>query len=891
MEGRDVLGDAKKMGGDIISSGMGSPAAVALASLAVLVVGGVALGLHEYDKHKSKKNMDRIKKILELHKEFLVNISETGFDEHPSLPAPFVLDDNEKPSSASALKLNAAIRRDLVKDKSINSDSFLIQYGRHIKNAKMHILGFYDARLNPDERSGFTKGYDEDITSNVLTYLLIMLSEHCTKFEGYQADMAYLGGLIKFINAFASLPREGALSSKDPRKRQRFERLKHACKELRKARKLLIDHSNSRTLKSYVDELMSASYKEFLPDLSNLFAKFIVPEKDWQHVDAAIPELIASGFVRPDYKNSHTIFHQSAIAIPDSIFKTWLQQITANYLDPEMSHLDPIEFKEEHLAHIKELFKVSQNFLTLKSPQPLQDGSYATDKFVPVGHDKECYLKILTALPPVFEPDVFLIIKEQTGWKLYEVNEKRQPVELKIEEVKGLQEALAALPVHKALERLSKKKTQAVNWALTEYRNQRELKTRATIFLDLAVLLEQLADLNGFCQKLSDCIRDLGEIYITNPHHCNFIFDSLSAMGKDINNRIGSLLKALEKVEENQDLANDMLIRDQLAIATQLTDRLLVVRGRVGSNISGIIEKHNIHNNRWGNPTAAGKIDPTAYDRERRKKAIQEMLILVGKINAKYHIEIDKYQAPPSRELHLSHEALHIHTEEEALREGGGLALGTPGLGLVPASHQPVNATPLPITIMTEEKRVEEEPVGLASVAEELIDPDALLVGLRKRMDQIKREENPDKKTQAAYEHLCDALNELDLKSKIMQKEKIPGRQTKAEAIKKLTHTLCKDTLEFLSHDKQKRGEEAADFRARISDELSATRNKFLDEHKDTVGKILNAVKELALCLVLGLGFYVAYKRGGFFRTSSRALAHQVEESGVSLSRKLALSS
>src|SRR5579872_6019177 len=89
----------------------GSAAAIALAGVATLIVSGVALAKHEYNKHKSRKHLAKIKKVLEFHNEYLVDILNAGVEEHPSLPPPFILDDKDNPSSAMALKLNLAIRK------------------------------------------------------------------------------------------------------------------------------------------------------------------------------------------------------------------------------------------------------------------------------------------------------------------------------------------------------------------------------------------------------------------------------------------------------------------------------------------------------------------------------------------------------------------------------------------------------------------------------------------------------------------------------------------------------------------------------------------------------------------------------------------------------------
>lgn len=842
------LNDLKQFGSAAFADGKVSMAAMALVGVGALVVAGVSLARHEYNKHQSEKHLAKVKEILELYNEYLVDIPGTGLQERSSLPPPFLLNDKGKPTEATALKLNTAIRNDLIRDKSVNTDAFLNQYSHHIQNAKIHLVSFYDARLNKNERNSFTQGKEDDVTSSVLTYLLVMLSEHCTKFEGYQADIAYLEAIIRFTNAYASLPRQSVLEASDPKKRQRFERLKQVCKELRQAKKLLIDHSHSRTLKSFVDELMSLTGKSLIPDLSRLFAKCIVPEKEWSFIDAATLEVLADGLVRQEYHNTHTILHQDEIKIPDSIFKEWLQSILVNYLNPQRAIEKPLILKDEHLTHLRALFKLCQNFLTLKSPQTNANGRYDSDKFVPVGFDKECYLEIASQLPVVFEPDTFLLIKECDAWKLYEVKSDRSLEELCLEEVRGLREALVALPQKKPFQLLSKNKQRKVNAALTLYRNHQQLKTRAQVFWNLAVLLEQLSDLKCYCEKLSDCIRDLGEIYVNNPAHCNFIFYSLNELGVDLINRIGIILKALSKVEEEQDHANDMLIKKQLDLATRMNSTLVTIREQVSINLDGILDKHHVHSKYSGDPQAAGLIDYENYERDKKKMAIQDMLLFVTKITLKYEINTSKYELSSAKKMLARSNSSYSISEEKA--------------ELVPAHR---------------EYPEEDKP----------IDPSVLLSRMRHRIDELEQEEKLDRITMRAYERLYDALSELDLRAILLQKEKEPLRRAKGEAIKGLGMALCKKTLVFLNYDQVRRVREATLFRNDLQNELLASNTPYLDDHKSDFGKIARASKELVLCLLFGFGFYVAKQRGGFFRTNSRAAAHRVGESCKNLTTSL----
>ncbi len=886
------LGEAKSIGKSIISAGSGSAAAVALATVTSLVVAGVVYTRYEYNRHQSEKHMKRVREIMELYRKYLVEITSPGMKEHPTLPPPFTIqqlsdskaaDSKADESPYVALRLNQAIRKDLMQDKSISTDTFLLPYSEHIKSAKQHIMGFYDDRLDSGQRSLWTKGDANDVTSSVLTYLLIILSEHCTNFQGFDVDIAILDGIISFIRGFISLPRDTRLESSSPQKRQRFERLKATVRELCLAQRVLRDHSSARTMKSYVDELMSSCNKDLIPGLIKLFAKLIVPEKEWKFVDTATTDLIAAGLLRPAYENTHNVLQRNGAAVPilNSIFKGWLQNITAYQLDPKIITKLPFELKDEDLPGIKKLFeKLHPNFLTLKSPQPNAAGSVGKNQFVTVGFDEECQLSIVTRMPRIPEPSSFLVVREGVGWKVYEIHADRQQVELRIASVMGLGAALDGLPASKPVESLSKREKQALNVVLTKYRNRSQLKARAQIFTELVCLLDQLTDLDQFCQKLSDAIRDLGEIYITHPHHCNFIFESLSAFGQEIDNGIGRLLHSFEKVEDNEYRAHDMLLKEQAELRSLLKSKLFYIRDKVARNIAGILDKHHFDCARKGDPKAAGIIDYDAYAASQKKMVIQGMLLLAAKVTDKYKIDSSRFELTSVRRAgrsgSVSSISLDLKGEEKHFLIGDSPLVAH--TRRIEAKYGGPAST-APSSMPGEEKQYYEVPQE---------SPELILKKIRNRLDEIYTAGAIDENTREAYERLFTALDQIDLKVKMMEKEKnSPARLAKAEATRKLTILLCKKTLEFVKLPKEQQATQALNFTNKvIKAELSASRNNFLDEHKSAFAKFLRAVKELALCLV-GYGFYLAYKRGGFFETDTRAAAHQVAESSAQLTTQL----
>lgn len=883
MDTRTVLSSVGNMGSGAAStastllSNMSSPAAIALAGVGAVTL--LALEVkHQINEHRDAEHLKQIEEILRDYNTFLVKIPIPGYAEQPTLPPPFIIDKKDKALSATSLLINIQILESMLDDSSIKNDAFLDQYSMCIRKAKARILEFYKDRF---ERSFLFRGAEGDITSSVLTYFLLLLNDHFKNFAGFETDIAMLKRLRAMINSFA------CLGTGDPRNRQRNERLAPACKALDEAVKILEDNSLSRRLSYNINELRSIFNSDYVPKLLKLLATFTLEESAWKYV--ALSDL-QDGVVRPKYEHDHTILSKNEIKIDAPVFGVWVKRISANYYATvEQKSVDPlIQLTDKDLAEIKKsnFFAKCQNFLTLKSPQPQANGEVSKDQtqYIPVGYDKECRVLISSAITDkIKEPGAFLLIKKEQAWELYEVDEDRKCSKLKLEEVEKLSEFL---PKEKITDEI-RVGLGKINKALTAYRNDKQLKTRSAIYLELARFVELSLDFRRYCQKLTKFTSGVGDFYMDLPNVCNFIFDSLRAFSKNFDNQSVALSNDMAQIKKEQRPGNSMLITPQQKVVDDLEDLLTAIQVRTSKIITSIMNKHHSHNRVRGNPRATKVIDVTEFEdpmyKDKRKDAIKEMVLLTNELNDKYNNNVD-YEISHQRSVgELKDDSISEEKRAPGVLTSARVMLSSGSSSVSANSSSSAAAQPASSSSNSSSTAAALPPI--LSVPAKLED---VLININKKINEITFEEKLDPKTTSAYKKLFTALDELDLKWKTMEKENKPERQVKARAIKDLTYKLCNDTYNFLMVDPQNRKEEAIKFSQKLKNELSTPgNNKFLDEHKDTVWKILAAVKELALCLCLGVGFYRAYQRGGFFRTSSRVASYQVEEAGSNIANKL----
>lgn len=897
-----ILSEAEELSSSLLAEKAGSGAAASLVTAVakangiagfVLTVGYLAVDTITYHikKQKEEARLAEIKTVLEIHKKYLAEIKVNhSFEPFLSLPAPFEIDQGNKESPVvKGITLPDGVIREMTRSNNI-IDLSLQQYKSYVGNAKQYIRDFYNEKgIYPEPKNTY------NTTSCVLLYLLMMLDKHCTGFEGYDADIAYLDALISFINAFASIPPAPwyeLFYTPDLKDFPRFQRLARVCSELYKAKQELLDHRTARTLKSFVDELASACNNTLIPDLTEFYAKLISPQELWPNISSATMGNLREGIIRPQYDND-----TPQIEIPQSVFKEWLMAVNAqpNVLDARSI---PLNLNDD----LSQILFEKYHFLALKAPQLKANGkeekANGKRRLILVGEDKECFVMMASKVPPILTPGSFVLIKdkETSNWQLYEIKPNKQCVELKIDDVPELRAALTALPPGVKPEDLKQTQQAGVNSALTDYRNRAQFRSRAQIFLDLALLLKQLVDLSNFCAQLSQCIQDLGEIYMNDPHHCNFIFDVLRLLGKNICDRARELQRSLDKMESEQIDPHDMLLEEQSNLKAQLLIKLNTIHEKVSNTTHAILEKHR--KNSKGDPRQIGAVHIEKYNRfDKKGAAISKMLEIADMMWRRYkdyykqNSSFDNSQASgtPNGWGTASEEDENGRRRHNSLASLARALTGPFEAKIIPGELSPAS-TPLLDEDKSSANGSARTQVAQASAPIDNVRADTLLINIRERIKEITTRELTNKKTEAAaYAQLFGTLNKLYLQARNMQGEKDMQRQKKGELTEKLVLRLCKTTGDFLNKSASLRKQEVHSWSGAIKRELAAPGNNFLDEHKSIVGKILRAVKELVLCLA-GVGFYTAYQRGGFFKTDARAAAHQVGLVSEELETQLTIS-
>lgn len=183
----------------------------------------------------------------------------------------------------------------------------------------------------------------------------------------------------------------------------------------------------------------------------------------------------------------------------------------------------------------------------------------------------------------------------------------------------------------------------------------------------------------------------------------------------------------------------------------------------------------------------------------------------------------------------------------------------------------------IPSYVMTEEHFIKKYPTafkpGLSHSLNEI------LKDIKTRVDKMSLK---DYKMHGYYAELYDALVLVNEQSKTLYTSSTISRQHKAKNTQNLLYGMCEDTLALLKTEPKNLNKKVAQaFHNNMQTKLE---QPVFDAHR---AKILKVIKGLLLCLILGYGFYRAYKQGGFFQTTTREKANQVHYAYKRLSRKL----
>lgn len=476
------------------------PAAVVAG--AAITVGATVATYKAYKDYEEKKHRQAIEKINQLHDMHLARIRIQDFNEIQGFPPLFKLVAGKDSFAVESMHMTDEQVRKIGTVLPAGSDIALAMYREAVSDAIAKLKAYY-----------FSRKDKHDITAGVTCYLLYMLETKCLNFAGYTYDIAYLNAISNFIIAYASS--EGRENS------QHFSRLGPVYQDLITAKQLLEEHKLKLSLEDMLSELRDAcNYKS--KALIRLMAKVVVSDKHWDLIETVTMSNLKDGVLRREYIKSEVkglvLKRDDEIKIDDSIFRTWITSLANFYLltlDPDSKIIS----KE------------------IKAPDKL----FAIPQY-------ERLTELVTRRAS--------ITKEQKE-KL--TNEEKEALKKEKEELKQLEEDFkktseAFLKHKNFLTTKLDPKTKNKDARMIPVTEQREVANRLRVFANFATLLHQIISLQHLCTHIIKSEKQLGELYVKNPHHfvrvfsvldelCNLIKDNVTTSKND--------LTAIQKSDEN----------------------------------------------------------------------------------------------------------------------------------------------------------------------------------------------------------------------------------------------------------------------------------------------------------------------------------------------------
>lgn len=321
-----------------ISRTLGSPIAKSLALaanpellIAGAVIGGVAVTVaagvliyKKIDAFNKKRNQAKIERLNNIWAKTLQDIHVVNLGKKVNLP-PFFQKDKDNPEILHTIYVSDD---DLKKYGQARApgDVTLLKYFRNVKSAIQKIRYYYFLRIKENASNR------HDPISKVLLYLLYTLEQFCTKFEGYNLDIAYMKAIAACLNELALW--EKTTTS------QIHSHLQEALEHIEEGVRVLEWHNHELSMHESVDNL-NDSCVTHCEDLIQLLLKSIINKKhrDDDLIMSATFEELAMGLVRKEHiklaKFDFVFWNESQIDLPDSIFSDWIKVLANYYLKVE----------------------------------------------------------------------------------------------------------------------------------------------------------------------------------------------------------------------------------------------------------------------------------------------------------------------------------------------------------------------------------------------------------------------------------------------------------------------------------------------------------------------------------------------------------------------------
>jgi hypothetical protein len=738
-----------------------STAVEAAATIIALSAYGVTKIQTEYREHAEKVLTDQMVGIQGIYNESLKDMLVIGLGENAivSTPAIFIMDEKDpsKPVIKS-LVLNDLILKDLADTyPTVNAD--LLAYGERLHNAMQALRQFY--YLRTEKRNKIHKGNKTDLTSSILSYLILMISTHCYKFEGIETTMTYLRGFQKFVQRYGSFGGKG-------KKSDRYQHMAKVYKELNIAESLLLQYSLTLSYTNYLNLLIPKT-TGCCNELLRCALKIITPIKDWDLIEYVNAQDILDGNIKDkfDYAHEGLFGGGGVIPIKESPMKEKLKICAKNYLTAIRSNDDPEnkaafvaddkfspKFTRNQYQHIMEVVRDCNNFLTLK-------------------------------------------IKPASNQNLKQ-------------------------------------------WLLT---NDGFIDKRINTYQELVGLINKIIVLIYYCAHLSNRVKQLGEIYVTNPHHCVYIFEIFKELG-NINDEQVKLLKTsiLEITKENGQI---MPVAPSQTVYERLCVVLDDIRGNVIPVIKSIYLKHTEH------PKSINVDFSKAI-----KENVSQMITIAKRVADQYGIktvlseQVKHEPSPLSRSTPSSVRDFKSDTELKEIKEikdenettgVSHLPRSTSLTALaIPHNTEPVIAPPTVIERSSEVKTGEFNEAALNKIG--------ITIHNITFIDPTQAKE---------YTEIHTAIINLREKCVSLRLEDSLKRQRKGENLSKLLNAVCADFIAYLNQEHNERIYGAENFYKKMKDTLNDASTAYLDVHsgmftmfnthsRNLVNKVVDKCEHLA---------------------------------------------
>jgi hypothetical protein len=330
------------------------------------ILGGVTLYTASYASKKAAKHLKEISEINMLHLQYLGSIKVNG-KETPPLPKVFTGD-----KDPHGLEIGDDVLKDLAEAQAKYRDPRLPRYLEHILDAMTELRLFYWMRLEDRVGGLGFKGDRDDITSNVLCYLLLMISTHCVNIVDNDVALLYLDGFKKFVIWL------GAQHNKFHNKSNSdyADHMETVRASLERAYYCLKSCSLDRSFPDLLSSLTS-DCRYLVQRMLRYSTQLITPTKYWDYLDYCTPRKLADKQIMKHYPHSHTLL-STYIPLPDCPMGNAINLCAQDYLlsitmedkteeKGDFIKADRFNFKnlsKKDRNKVKEVFKNCKNFLT-----------------------------------------------------------------------------------------------------------------------------------------------------------------------------------------------------------------------------------------------------------------------------------------------------------------------------------------------------------------------------------------------------------------------------------------------------------------------------------------------------------------------------------------------